>query len=182
MLTLDKKESELVELYSKDMIQGRIEELANEINREFADAEDLIVIGVLRGAVLFVSDLIRYLKMPVNVEFIRLASYGHEQTSSGNVKPVDLTLPNLVGKNVLVVEDIVDTGLTATFLLDYIKKQHNAKKVKFATLLDKTCTRQHPVQVDFKGFDVDDRFVVGYGLDYIGYYRNLPYIGYFPQG
>lgn len=180
MITIDRKEEQLLELFSKDMIQGRIAEMADEINREFAGCDDLTVVGVLRGSVLFVSDLVRHLKMPVQMEFIRLASYGNEQHSSGKVKPVDLTLPNLSGKNVLIVEDIVDTGLTASFLLDYIKLQHNANKIKFATLLDKTCARVHPVQVDFVGFDVDDKFVVGYGLDYLGYYRNLPYIGYFP--
>ena len=181
MLKLDKKPHELLELFSSDQIQERIQKLAHEINTEFADSEELMVIGVLRGSVLFVSDLIRHLKMPVQVEFVRLASYGDEQTSSGKVKPVDLTLPNLAGKNVLIVEDIVDTGLTAKFFIDYIKLQHNAKRIKFATLLDKTCTRIHPIEIDYVGFEVDDKFVVGYGLDYMGYYRNLPYIGYFPQ-
>ena len=119
--------------------------------------------------------------MHVQVEFVRLSSYENEQHSTGRVKPVDLTLPNLAGKNVLIVEDIVDTGLTASFLLDYIKLQHNANKVKFITLLDKCCARVHNVDVDYVGFSIDNKFVVGYGLDYLGYFRNLPYIGYFPQ-
>ena len=119
--------------------------------------------------------------MPVQLEFIRLASYGNDTRSSGKIKPVDLTLPNLAGKNVLIVEDIVDTGLTASFFLDYIKIQHNAKITRFASLLDKAYTRIHNVNIDYVGFPVDDKFVVGYGLDYMGYYRNLPYIGYFPQ-
>jgi hypoxanthine phosphoribosyltransferase len=97
------------------------------------------------------------------------------------VKPVDLTLPSLEGKNVLIVEDIVDTGLTATFLIDYIRVQHKAAQVKFVALLNKTCARTKPVQVDYSGFEIDDKFVVGYGLDYKGFYRNLPYIGHFPQ-
>ena len=94
---------------------------------------------------------------------------------------MDLTLPNLADKNVLIVEDIVDTGLTANFFIDYIKLQHNAKKIRFASLLDKVCARIHPIKIDFTGFEVDNKFVVGYGLDYMGYYRNLPYIGYFPE-
>jgi len=181
MNVIDKKEEHLLELFSKDMIQTRITELAEKINTEFDKNEELYVIGVLRGSVLFVSDLVRHLKMPVQIEFIRLSSYGNDQKSSGKVKSVDLSLPTLEDKNVLIVEDIVDTGLTAHFLIDYIKDQHNAKQVKFASLLDKTCARVHPVNIDYIGFEIDDKFVVGYGLDYQGYYRNLPYIGYFPQ-
>jgi hypoxanthine phosphoribosyltransferase len=181
MNTIDKKEEHLLELFSQDMIQGRIREISEKINNEFTKDEELIVIGVLRGSVIFVSDLVRHLKMPVQIEFIRLSCYGNDQKSSGKVKTVDLSLPNLEDKNVLIVEDIVDTGLTAKFLIDYIKDQHNARTIKFASLLDKTCARIHPVNIDYIGFEVDDKFVVGYGLDYQGYYRNLPYIGYFPQ-
>ena len=181
MITEDRKQDKLIELFSKEQIQIRIAELAAEINKEFAGCDELRVITVLKGSTLFACDLIRHLDMPVQLEFVRLASYGNEQSSSGKVKAVDLTLPNLADKNVLIVEDIVDTGLTANFFLDYIKLQHNAQKVKFASLLDKACTRIHPVNIDFVGFEVDDKFVVGYGLDYMGYYRNLPYIGYFPQ-
>lgn len=181
MTVIDKKEEHLLELFSEETIQNRIKEIAEKINAEHGKDEELIVIGVLRGSVLFASDLIRHLKMPVQFEFVRLASYGNDQQSSGKVKSVDLSLPNLANKNVLIVEDIVDTGLTAKFLLDYIKEQHNAKKVLFASLLDKTCARVHPIKIDYAGFEVDDKFVVGYGLDYMGYYRNLPYIGYFPQ-
>lgn len=119
--------------------------------------------------------------MPTQFEFVRLSSYGNDQKSSGRVKPLDLTLPGLTGKNVLIVEDIVDTGFTANFMLDYIKLQHKPANIKFATLLDKSCARQKHVDIDFRGFEVDDKFVVGYGLDYLGYFRNLPYIGYFPQ-
>jgi len=177
----DKQKNELIELFSADLIQNRIKELAEKINAEYGENEEITVIGVLRGSVLFVSDLVKHLKMPVQMEFVRLASYGSSQQSSGKVKAVDLSLPNLENKNVLIVEDIVDTGLTAKFLVDYIKDQHNAKKIQFASLLDKTCARIHPVQIDYAGFEVDDKFVVGYGLDYQGYYRNLPFIGYFPQ-
>jgi len=179
MFKLDKKEEDLKVLYSDKQLAKRVQELAVEINNEFKDVDNLVVIGVLCGSMLFFSDLVRHLNMPVQLEFIRLSSYGHKQESSGKIKPVDLTLPSLEGQNVLIVEDIVDTGLTATFLIDYIKFQHKAEKIKFATLLDKKCARVHQVPVDFIGFDIDDKFVVGYGLDYLGYYRNLPYIGYF---
>ena len=115
------------------------------------------------------------------MEFVRLSSYGNSQESSGTVKSVDLTLPNLSGQNVLIVEDIIDTGNTAQFMLNYLKGQHQAKKVEFVALLDKTCKREIDVKISYTGFNIDDKFVVGYGLDYLGYYRNLKYIGYFPQ-
>lgn len=181
MTVLDRTQDQLETLISEEQLQQRIKELAHEINTEFAGTQELTVVGVLCGSILFLSDLVKHLNMPVQLEFIRLSSYGTEQTSSGEVKPVDLTLPSLEGKNVLIVEDIVDTGLTATFLLDYIKIQHKASKIRFVTLLSKLCSRIKPVKVDFTGFEIDDKFVVGYGLDYKGFYRNLPYVGYFPQ-
>ncbi|OGH98339.1 MAG: hypoxanthine phosphoribosyltransferase [Candidatus Melainabacteria bacterium GWF2_32_7] len=180
MTILDRTQDQLVTLLTEEQIQQRIKELAEKINNEFADSQELTVVGVLCGSILFLSDLVKHLKMPVQLEFIRLSSYGNEQSSSGKIKPVDLTLPSLEGKDVLLVEDIVDTGLTATFLFDYIKIQHKARKIKFVTLLNKLCSRVKPVQVDFIGFEIDDKFVVGYGLDYKGFYRNLPYVGYFP--
>jgi len=173
-------DSELKELISEESIKQRISEIAGELNKEFGD-EEIVVVAVLAGSILFASDLIKRLKMPVQLEFVRLSSYGDDTKSSGKVKPVDLTLPSLEGKNVLIVEDIVDSGLTAKFIIDYIKYQHKAAKIKFATLLDKSCARKEPVSIDYSGFEVDDKFVVGYGMDYKGYYRNLPYIGYFPQ-
>jgi len=179
--TLNKNESDLLELFSEDTIQKRIRELAKEINSTFPADEELVVIAVLSGSILFASDLIKRLNMPIQFEFVRLSSYGNDQKSSGRVKPLDLTLPGLHEKNVLLVEDIVDTGITANFMLDYIKMQHNPKHIRFASLLDKTCARQKHVEIDFRGFEIDDKFVVGYGLDYMGYFRNLPYIGYFPK-
>ncbi len=173
-------DSGLKELFSEEIIKQRISEIAGELNKDFGK-EEIVVVAVLAGSILFASDLIKRLKMPVQLEFVRLSSYGEGTKSSGKVKPVDLTLPSLEGKNVLIVEDIVDSGLTAKFILDYIKFQHKAEKIKFVTLLDKTCARKEPVFIDYRGFEVDDKFVVGYGMDYKGYYRNLPYIGYFPQ-
>ncbi len=181
MMITEKNESGLIELFSEAKIQQRIKELADGINKSFSPEKDLVVVAVLAGSILFASDLVKRLNMPVQLEFVRLSSYGNGLKTSGNVKPVDLTLPGLEGKNVLIVEDIVDSGLTAKFIIDYLKLQHNAASVKFVTLLNKTCSRQVPVQVDFSGFEIDDKFVVGYGMDFKGYYRNLPYIGYFPK-
>lgn len=180
MTTLCKTKQDLLELFSHEQIQDKIKEIAGQINKDFADCEELYIIGILRGAVLFVSDLVRHIDIPVQIEFIRLSSYGNDEKSTGKVKPVDLTLPSLEGKHVLIVEDIVDTGLTANFLIDYIKLQHNAETVKFVTLLDKSCARKHDVTLDYTGFTIDDKFVVGYGMDYAGHFRNLSYIGYFP--
>lgn len=173
-------ETRLRVLFSEKEIEQRVRELAEEING-FFDGEEVVVVAVLAGSILFASDLIKRLKMPVQLEFVRLSSYGDGDRSCGKVKPVDLTLPGLEGKNVLVVEDIVDSGLTAKFILDYVKLQHKAARVKFATLLDKACARKTDVPIDYRGFEVDEKFVVGYGMDYKGYYRNLPYIGYISQ-
>lgn len=178
--TLDLTEDKLKVLFAEEQIQQRIKDMAQEINHEFKN-EELTVLCVLKGSVLFTTDLLKHLRMPVQLEFIRLSSYGNEQKSSGKVNAVDLTLPHLRDKNVLIVEDIVDTGITANFLVDYLKLQHKIKKLRFASLLDKECARKHNIDIHYAGFPVDDKFVVGYGLDYKGYYRNLPYIGYFPQ-
>ncbi len=177
----EKSSDKLIELISEETIQQRIKELAGRINGCFSEKEELVVVAVLAGSILFASDLVKRLHMPVQLEFVRLSSYGNDIKTCGKVKPVDLTLPSLEGKNVLIVEDIVDTGLTAKFIIDYLKLQHRAGTVKFATLLNKTCARKVEIPIDFSGFEVDDKFVVGYGMDFRGYYRNLPYIGYFPQ-
>ena len=165
-------------LVSEEDLQKRIKELAEQINKDY-EGQEITLISVLKGSVIFASDLIRHINVPVQVEFIRLSSYGNETRSSGKVKAIDLTLPNLNGKNVLVIEDIIDTGTTANFLTSYFKLQHGIEEVKFVTLLNKECARKHPVKVDYSGFIIEDYFVVGYGLDYGGYYRNLPYVGYF---
>jgi len=116
--------------------------------------------------------------MPVKMEFIRLSSYGSSTTSSGKVRAVDISLPDLNDKNVLIVEDIIDTGLTAKFLLDFIDNNFHTKSTKFCSLLDKKCFRKTDIEADYVGFDIDNKFVIGYGLDFDGHFRNLPYIGY----
>jgi len=164
-------------LFTEEQIQTRIKEIADEINQLYKD-EEIIAICVLKGAVLFAVDLVKHLKMPLKMEFIRLSSYGHGTTSSGKVHAVDISLPDLNDKNVLIIEDIVDTGLTAKFLLDFINGNFKTKSRKFCSLLDKKISRATDVEPDYYGFEVDDKFLVGYGLDDEGYCRNLKYIGY----
>ena len=171
------KLSELKVLFSEDAIQKRIKELADEMNK-FYNGEEVYAICVLKGAVMFATDLVKHLDMPLKMEFIRLSSYAGGTVTTGKVNAVDISLPDLNGKNVLIIEDIVDTGLTAKFLMNFMNLNFHTKSTKFCSLLDKKITRKTDIEPDYYGFDVDDRFVVGYGLDYEGYYRNLRYIGY----
>ena len=157
--------------------QNAIKKLGEKINADYKD-EELFLICVLKGAVMFMVDLAKHLKMPVDMEFIRLSSYGSGFTSTGKVNAVDISLPDLNGKNVLIIEDIIDTGHTARFLMDFMKHNFKTKSIKFCSLLDKRIKREVDIDPDYYGLDVDDKFLVGYGLDYDGFYRNLPYIGY----
>ncbi len=171
------KGEELKVLFTEEQIQNKISELAEEMN-EFYKNEEVIAVCVLKGAVMFAVDLVKSLKMPLKMEFIRLSSYGSGTVSTGKVHAVDISLPDLNGKNVLIIEDIVDTGLTAKFLLDFINNNFKTKSTKFCSLLDKKVSRVTDIEPDYYGFHIDDKFVVGYGLDYDGYFRNLRYIGY----
>ncbi len=168
---------EIKTLISEEELKVRIAQMAQEINGFYA-GQELYVIVALKGAVIFAADLVRHLNMPVRMEFIRLSSYGNDKVSSGKVNAVDISLPNLNGKNVLIVEDIIDTGLTAKFLLDFIALNFKTKSTKFCSLLDKKSARKVDVEADYYGFEVDNKFVIGFGLDYEGHYRNLPYIGH----
>ena len=171
------KESDLKTLFSAEEIQNKIRELGKKLNTIYKE-EELYLICVLKGSVMFMVDLAKYLKMPVKMEFIRLSSYGSGFTSTGKVSAVDIALPDLSGKNVLIIEDIIDTGHTARFLMDFINHNFKPKTLKFCSLLDKKCKREVDIDADYYCFEVDDKFLVGYGLDYDGYYRNIPYIGY----
>ena len=166
----------LNKLIGEEELQNRIKELGCEIDKHY-NGEEVTVICVLKGSVMFMVDLVKNFTMPMKMEFIRLSSYGSNMTSSGKVNAVDISLPDLNDKNVLIVEDIVDTGLTAKFLLDFIALNFRTKSTKFCSLLDKKSKRQVDVKPDYYGFDVDDVFLVGYGLDFDGYCRNIPYIG-----
>lgn len=162
-------------LLSETAIQTRIRDLAQEISDTYRDKE-LVIIGVLTGAVLFLSDLIRHLDLPMELDFVALSSYGEATKSSGEVRVLkDLTHP-VEGKHVLVIEDIIDTGLTLRYFLETLHARQPAS-VATCVLLDKPSRRIVEVPVEYCGFSIEDRFVVGYGLDYAGRYRNLPYIG-----
>lgn len=171
------KVEDLKILFSEETLQKRIKELADEMNA-FYKEEEVIAVCVLKGAVMFATDLVKHLNMPLQMEFIRLSSYGSAFSTSGKVNAVDISLPDLNGKNVLIIEDIVDTGLTAKFLMDFMNNNFHTKSTKFCSLLDKKITRKTDIEPDYYGFEIDDKFVVGYGLDYEGYMRNLKFIGY----
>jgi hypoxanthine phosphoribosyltransferase len=166
---------EIPPLISSEVLHKRIIEMAREIRADF-EREDLHLIGVLKGAVLFLSDLIRAMDGPVTIDFIALSSYGPGTTSSGEVRLIKDLDYGLEGRNVVIVEDIVDTGLTLHYLQEILRAR-NPKSLRTACLLSKPSRRQIEVKVEHIGFTIEDRFVVGYGLDYSEQYRNLPYIG-----
>ena len=130
---------------------------------------------------MFMVDLSKHLKMPVKMEFLRLSSYGPNTYSSGKITVEDMKLPDLNGKNVLIIEDIIDTGLTAKFIMNLIRQNYATKSLKFCSLLNKKSKRQADIDADYYVFDIDDKYVVGYGMDIDGNYRNLPYVGYIKQ-
>ncbi|MBQ3311861.1 hypoxanthine phosphoribosyltransferase [bacterium] len=170
-------EKDLKVLITERELQDKIAELGKKLN-EYYKKEEVYVVCVLKGSVMFTVDLVKHLKMPVHLNFIRLSSYGSGFTSTGKVNAVDISLPDLNGKNVLIIEDIIDTGLTAKFLIDFMNLNFKTKTLNFCSLLDKKETRKTDIQPDYSCFDIGNQFVVGYGLDYDGFYRNLPYIGY----
>jgi len=162
-------------LLSREEIEGRIRELAAEIDRDYADSDKLIAVGVLKGSVFFLVDLLKHLAVPVAVDFFQTASYGNS-TEAGEVrirKDLDLSVR---GKDVLLIEDIVDTGYTLRTILDLLRFR-GARTVKLCALLSKPSRRKVEVPIDYCGFSIEDHFVVGYGLDFDEHYRNLPYIG-----
>jgi hypoxanthine phosphoribosyltransferase len=160
-------------LLSREQIQKRVGALAAEIRRDFPD--DVHLVAVLKGAFMFLSDLAREMTGAVSLDFIEVSSYATETTSSGEVRLLKDLDTALAGKNVVIVEDIVDTGLTLTYLQDILRAR-SPKTLRTACLLSKPSRRQVDVAVDYIGFTIDDRFVVGYGLDYAEQYRNLPHI------
>jgi hypoxanthine phosphoribosyltransferase len=160
-------------LLSEAQIQKRVGELALEIRRDFPD--DLHVIAVLKGAFIFLSDLIRHMPGHVSTDFMAVSSYAKGTTTSGEVRLLKDLDTALDGRNVVIVEDIVDTGLTLLYLQDILRKR-NPKSLRTACLLSKPSRRKVDVKVEYIGFTIEDRFVVGYGLDYAEQYRNLPHI------
>tara|TARA_B100000886_G_C20278872_1_gene430287 strand:- start:226 stop:747 length:522 start_codon:yes stop_codon:yes gene_type:complete len=166
-------------LISQEEIQQRVKQLANKIESDYL-GKDLVVICILNGAFVFCSDLIRNLKNSVYVDFMKASSYGDSTVSSGNLK-IDLDLKvDIENKHVLLIEDIVDTGLTLTNILDRLSKR-NPASIKLASLLFKEARNKYPVNIDYLGFSIDDLFVIGYGLDYAGKFRELPFIGVYSE-
>lgn len=161
-------------LISGEDIQKRIKEMGDKITKDYAGKE-ILAICVLKGASIFMADLVRYIKIPLKFDFIAVSSYGDSTFSLGAVKILKDIDQDIAGKDVLLVEDIVDTGYTLNYLLR-IFKARNPKSLKVCTLLSKPSRRKIDVTVDYCGFEVPDKFVVGYGLDFRGYYRNYPYI------
>lgn len=160
---------------TEGQIQQRIKELAHEIRRDTPD-DSIHFIGVLKGAFLFLGDLVRNLEGSVTIDFMALSSYGGGTTSSGEVRVLKDLDYGLEGRHVVIVEDIVDTGLTLHYLQEILRSR-KPKSLRTACLLSKPSRRKIAVHVDYVGFTIEDKFVVGYGLDYAEQYRNLPYIG-----
>lgn len=161
-------------LISQEQIQARIKELGAEITRDYSGRNPLLI-GVLKGACFFLSDLLRAIDTKLSIEFMAISSYGSSTRTSGEVRIMkDLDVP-IEGRDILVVEDIVDTGLTLSYLLSNLQSR-GAASVKLVALLDKFERRQKDVKIDYLGFQIPDEFVVGYGLDFAERYRNLPFI------
>jgi hypoxanthine phosphoribosyltransferase len=165
---------ELTLLFSRKEIARTVARLAKEISSNYGNKK-VVVIGILKGAFMFLADLVRLLTIPVEIDFMRIATYGSQKESSGEIKVMKEVETPLEGKDVLIIEDIVDTGLSLRFLRDYISAK-NPASVKICTLLDKTSRRKIEVQVDYIGFKIEDGFVVGYGIDFDEKYRYLPEI------
>jgi hypoxanthine phosphoribosyltransferase len=163
-------------MLSAGEVQARIAALANEISREYPPDEDLHLVAILKGAFLFLGDLIRAMDRHVTIDFMAVSSYAKGTTSSGEVRMIKDLDSGLEGRNVIIVEDIVDTGLTLAYLQEILHAR-NPKTLRTACLLSKPSRRKIDVKVEYIGFTIEDRFVVGYGLDYAEKYRNLPYIG-----
>lgn len=161
-------------MISKEEIEAKVSEIAGLIDEDYK-GEQLLVVGVLKGACVFVSDLIRQMKTPITLDFMSVSSYGMSTQSSGIVKIIKDLDMDITGMNVLIVEDIIDTGLTLNYLRDYLKARH-VKSLKICTLLDKPQRRKCDVNADYWGFEIEDKFIVGYGIDCKEQYRNLPYI------
>ena len=162
-------------LLGEEQIRSRVYELGEEISRDFPDG-NLIFIGVLKGSVMFVADLMRSMKVDVGMDFMAVSSYGHSSETSGVVrilKDLDFDIEN---RDVIIVEDIIDTGTTLKYLYEYLKAR-NPRNLKICCLLDKPERRKADIRGDYTGFSIPDEFVVGYGLDYAERFRYLPYIG-----
>jgi hypoxanthine phosphoribosyltransferase len=162
-------------LIDEQTLQAKVAELGAIVNHEYA-GQEVMLVGVLKGAIMFMVDLVRHLNLSVTIDFMAISSYGATTESSGVVRILkDLDL-SIEGKHVLIVEDIVDSGLTLSYLADYLRKR-NPTSLRICALLNKPDRRTSDLKIDYLGFDIPDKFVVGYGLDFGELYRNLPFIG-----
>ncbi|ERK31209.1 MULTISPECIES: hypoxanthine phosphoribosyltransferase [Clostridium] len=167
----DKKRNILI---SEEQISVRIKELGKELSEEYKD-KNLYVLSLLRGSFIFSADLVRALDVKTKVGFMTTSSYGHAEESTGKVKVINDIPDNIEGYDVLIVDDIVDTGYTMEFIVNHVKSL-GAKSVKSCVLLDKPSRRKVDINPDYRCFEIEDVFVVGFGLDYGNYYRNVPYV------
>jgi hypoxanthine phosphoribosyltransferase len=168
-------EKEVGVLISEDKVQARVRELAAEITRDYA-GKDLTLVCVLKGSAFFAMDLAKHIDLPLTLEFLGVSSYQGGTETTGEVRiTTDVSKP-MAGKHLLIIEDIIDTGLTMKFLLENLGARHPAS-LKLCSLLEKPSRARTKVTIDYKGFVIDDHFVVGYGLDYAEKYRNVPFIG-----
>lgn len=161
-------------LCSKSDIEDRIAELGAQISKDY-DGKKLHVISLLKGSFIFAADLVRSIEVPLKVSFITTSSYGHGTSSSGEVKIEEMIKGDIAGEHVLVVDDITDSGITMKRVLEYLSEK-NPASIKSCVLLDKPDRREVPLKADYIGFEIEDKFVVGYGLNYGDYYRNIPYV------
>ncbi len=162
-------------LFEEDQIQERVRELGQQITEDYAEG-NLLVVGILKGAIIFLADLLRSIDLKCRLDFMAVSSYGDAVQSTGVVRILKDLEQSVEGKDILIVEDIVDSGLTLNYLVQNLQSRRPTS-LKVATFLDKPERRKVDVKVDYLGFTIPDRFVVGYGLDYAEKYRNLPYIG-----
>ncbi len=162
-------------MFNKEEIAKIVERLGKEISQDYA-GEEIFAVGILKGAVVFFSDLVRQIDVPVRMDFMIASSYGNSSKTSGTVKIMKDLDFDIAGRHVMIIEDIVDSGLTMQYLMEVLRTR-KPKSIKLCALLSKPSRRQTEVQIDYCGANVPDEFLVGYGLDYAGKYRNLPCIG-----
>jgi hypoxanthine phosphoribosyltransferase len=162
-------------LLTGDEVQARVLELGAQVAADY-EGRDPVLVSVLKGSIIFLADLVRATPIPLSIDLMEVSSYGASTESSGQVRILKDLSSSIAGRDVLVVEDIIDTGLTLNYLLRYLHDKGPAS-IRICCLLDKPARRLAPIEIDYRGFTIPDRFVIGYGLDYGEHYRNLPYIG-----
>lgn len=174
------KKEKMKVVYSESEIKKSVHKIAKKINADYKkrkSSKPIVIISVLKGALMFTADIIRLIEHPLQIEFVRISSYGSKKVSSGKIDAPLLSLPDLAGRDVLIIEDIVDSGRTISFLKDYIKDQFKPASLKVACLLNKDERREVNVKADYIGFNVGNHFLVGYGLDTAEKFRHLPFLG-----